>query len=52
MEKLSEMDMREGDDSDMVDGIEEVEAAMIQDMAFADEHVKPMRRVLSKVSFP
>ncbi|KAI0292463.1 hypothetical protein B0F90DRAFT_1575375, partial [Multifurca ochricompacta] len=29
--------------------IEEVEAAMKQDMALADEHVKPMRQVLSKL---
>ena len=50
-EEEGKMDIRDGD-NDMVDGIEEVEAAMKQDMALADEHVKPMRQVLSKVSSP
>ena len=49
--EMDEMDIRDGD-NDMVDGIEEVEAAMKQDMVLADEHVKPMRQVLSKVSSP
>ncbi|KAI0292823.1 hypothetical protein B0F90DRAFT_1644791, partial [Multifurca ochricompacta] len=49
--EIDETDVRDGED-DMVDGIEEVEAAMKQDMALADEHVKPMRQVLSKVSSP
>ena len=47
--EIDEMDVRDGED-DMVDGIEEVEAAMKQDKALADEHVKPIRQVLSKVS--
>ena len=47
--KIDEMDIRDGNNN-MVDGIEEVEAAMKQDMALADEHIKPMGQVLSKVS--
>ncbi len=39
---------RDGED-DVVDGIDDIETAMEEDMAKAVEHVKPVKEVLSKV---
>jgi hypothetical protein len=43
-----EIDNGEGDD-DVLDGIEDVEEAMKEDLAQVAEHVEPMRQVLYKV---
>lgn len=49
--EVEEREIDEGDveDDDVMDGIDDIEAAMEEDMAKAAEHIKPVKQVLSKV---
>ena len=48
--EVEERGIDDGDvKDDVVDGIDDIEAAMEEDMAKAAEHIKPVKQVLSKV---